>query len=451
MATKTTTPYVRTPYEDDDATKAADTNRQNIYANKPGEFTYDDYVQSDSVTNAYNTLNGLQKPGEYQSNWQQSINDTINKILNREKFSYDVNGDALYQQYKDQYVNQGRMAMMDTMGQASAMTGGYGSSYASTAGNQAYQGYLQQLNDRVPELYKLALDKYNQEGQELYNQYGLLSDRESTDYGRYRDSVSDYNADRDYYTNLYNNERSWDYGLYTDAYNRAYNQYRDSVTDWQNEYNTANNEYWNNRNFGYGVYSDDENYKYNEHRDSVADNQTERENALREAEMAAELGDFSKLKELGYDTTKAEQAYKASLSSGNENKGGTTIAKASESEKSMMEDYVAKGDLEGLEKYLKGLFPNDPDAQDYWYEWAGGLDVNVEDPDEIPTAPTFNSFKDTAKDVVLGNNADRVNTIGITPSYPGAPTLPLATGTKTEEDKKKGGKNGASNTKAMLN
>ena len=43
---------------------------------------------------------------------------------------------------------------------------------------------------------------------------------------------------------------------------------------------------------------------------------------------------------------------------------------------------MADFDLKGLEKYLTGLFPNDLDAQDYWYKWAGGLDV--EDPDEYP-------------------------------------------------------------------
>ena len=152
------------------------------------------YVESDAVRLAKESLSSLQKPGAYQSQWQKSLDDIIGKIQNREKFSYDLNGDALYQQYKDQYVTQGQQAMMDTMGQAAAMTGGYGNSYAQTAGQQTYQEYLQGLNDKVPELYQLALDQYNREGDELYNQYGLLSDRENTDYGRYRDTVSDYNT-----------------------------------------------------------------------------------------------------------------------------------------------------------------------------------------------------------------------------------------------------------------
>ena len=85
------------------------------------------------------------KPGEYTSKWQQQLDAAMDKILNREAFSYDLNGDALYRQYKDRAVKNGRLAMMDTMGQAAAMTGGYGSSYAQSAGQQAQKRVLRQL------------------------------------------------------------------------------------------------------------------------------------------------------------------------------------------------------------------------------------------------------------------------------------------------------------------
>ena len=222
------------------------------------KFTYADYEDDDVTKSAlerYNTLSAS-KP-TLTDTWSNTLNDLTNKVLNREKFSYDLNGDALYQQYKDQYTNQGRLAMADTIGQASAMTGGYGNSYAATAGNQAYQGYLQQLNDRVPELYQLALDKYNQEGQDLYNQYSLVSDRSNTEYNRYRDSVA----------------------------------------DWQYDTGVAYDDYWNNRNFGYGKYSDERDLAYTEHRNGIED-------ALTEAQLAASLGDYSKLEALGYDTSK---------------------------------------------------------------------------------------------------------------------------------------------------
>ena len=191
------------------------------------------YVESDAVKQAQAMLQQqmAQKPGAYQSQWQTSLNDIMDKILNREKFSYDLNGDALYQQYADQYINQGQMAMMDTMGQAAALTGGYGNSYAQSVGQQTYQGYLQQLNDKVPELYQLALNQYLQEGDALMNQYGLMADQENQDYSRYRDSVSDWNAEQNRLYQQYLDERNFDYGVYADDRDFTYQQGRDQVAD----------------------------------------------------------------------------------------------------------------------------------------------------------------------------------------------------------------------------
>lgn len=118
---------------------------------------------------------------ENETQWQAQLDDAMKKILNREKFSYDLNGDALYQQLRDKYIQQGKMAMKDTIGRASAMTGGYGNSYAQSIGQQAYDAQLQDLNDIVPELYQLALDKYNTEGQDAYNRYAMLSERTQTE------------------------------------------------------------------------------------------------------------------------------------------------------------------------------------------------------------------------------------------------------------------------------
>lgn len=199
------------------------------------------------------------KPVEYQSTWEGQLNDTIAQILNREKFSYDLNGDMLYQQYKDQYTTQGKLAMMDTMGQAAAMTGGYGNSYAQTAGQQAYQAYLQQLNDVVPELYGMALDQYNQEGQNLYNQASLLGQMEDQEYGRYRDQLSDYYTDLNYLTENARYMSETEYQQALDAFNIKYGAYRDTVGDqqWQAQ-------------FDEGVRQYNEQFAYQQEQDSVA-------------------------------------------------------------------------------------------------------------------------------------------------------------------------------------
>lgn len=205
--------------------------------------TYAPYQQSDTVAQAQKMLQDYmaQKPGEYQSTWQGQLDEIMGQILNRQPFQYDVNSDALYQQYKDQYMAQGQQAMMDTMGQAAALTGGYGNSYAQTAGQQTYQGYLQQLNDKIPDLYQLALSKYQMEGDALASQYAMLGAREDQDYGRYRDSVSDYYTGLDRLYNQYNTERDYDYGQYIDNRNYEYQVGRDTVADqqWQTQYDEA--------------------------------------------------------------------------------------------------------------------------------------------------------------------------------------------------------------------
>lgn len=224
---------------------------------------YNTYKESQVVTDAYNALK--QQEANKIADWSggtygQLIKDQMDKINNRQKFTYDLNGDALYQQYKDQYMTQGRLASADAIGQASAMTGGYGNSYAATVGNQAYQGYLQKLNDVVPELYNMAYNRHQQEGQDMKDMLSIYQNQYGIEYGEHRDKVSDYNTelarlqdayynekdfdyskfstDRSFYNDAYNNERTYDYGQYSDAYNRAFGQYQQSVAEdqWQKSY-----------------------------------------------------------------------------------------------------------------------------------------------------------------------------------------------------------------------
>ena len=151
-----------------------------------------------------------------ESDQGKAYGKLIEGYLGRDDFSYDFNADALYQQYKDKYIQQGKLAMADAIGQASAMTGGYGNSYAATVGNQAYQGYLNQLNDVIPELYQMAYDRYNQKGQDMLNQIALLGTERDFGYGMLVDEYNRLVADRGYYGTQYGTERDWEYGLSRD-------------------------------------------------------------------------------------------------------------------------------------------------------------------------------------------------------------------------------------------
>lgn len=185
------------------------------------------YNQSQQVKDAYNKLQNTlnNAPGAFSSNYTQSLNNLYNQIMNRPGFQYNMNNDALYGAYKDQYVAQGKQAMKDTIAQGAALTGGYQNSYANTAGNQAYQTYLQRLNEIVPTLQQNAYAMYQDETSQLYNKANLTRDLYNQDYQQYRDRKSDYYADRDYFTNFYNNERNFDYGKFRDDRNYYASEY----------------------------------------------------------------------------------------------------------------------------------------------------------------------------------------------------------------------------------
>lgn len=155
----------------------------------------------------------------YTDTYGDQVQQIYDKIMNREKFSYDLNSDMLYQQMKDQYTSLGQQAMQDTMGQAAGLTGGYSSSYAQSAGQQQYDAYLQQLNENIPELYQQAASRYDQETSDLMNQYSMSTDAQDREYDRYQDALNNYWTDVNYLTT------------------RADTAYENGSSNWYNSYN----------------------------------------------------------------------------------------------------------------------------------------------------------------------------------------------------------------------
>ena len=145
-----------------------------------------------------------QKPGEFEWDRQGELDEKTNAWINRDKFEYDMGADPMYQKYKEQYTALGKLAMEDTVGQVSSLTGGYANSYAQTAGQQSYQNYMDQLNNMMPELYSMARSNYDAEGQQLYNEIALLEGQRSQAYNEYQADVNDwYN-----YLNFLQNEEA---------------------------------------------------------------------------------------------------------------------------------------------------------------------------------------------------------------------------------------------------
>lgn len=191
------------------------------------------YSQSQEVTDAWDKVKELEgsKPADYVSKYGDQIQALLDKILNRDPFKYDFNADPMYQMYKDRYLQQGRMAMQDTMGDAAALTGGYGNSYAATAGQQAYQSYLQGLNDRIPGLRDFAYNAWLNEGDRIRSNLSTLQGLDESDYARYRDTVGDYKDELNYY-----------YNRFGDMSDREYNRYLNDASAWEKD-----RDYWFNR------------------------------------------------------------------------------------------------------------------------------------------------------------------------------------------------------------
>ena len=147
------------------------------------------YEKSDALKQAEAQLQEhiSNQPAAYSFQYQDRMNDLLTKLDSRPSFQYDADADALYQYYKDRYVQNGQRAMEDTMGQAAALTGGYGSSYAQSVGQQTYNEYMQGLNDVIPELYQLALSKYNQDTASLQDQYAMYANLDAQDYSRWQE------------------------------------------------------------------------------------------------------------------------------------------------------------------------------------------------------------------------------------------------------------------------
>jgi len=152
---------------------------------------------SQAVIDAENALASAQnaKPQGYASKYGEQLESILQQIQNPDAFKWDFNGDELFKMYADEYTQRGRQASMDAMGQAAALTGGYGNSYAQQVGNQAYDQYLTELYNRGFDLRDRAYEMWKDKQDNLYNQYSLLQNADETDYNRYindRDYAANY-------------------------------------------------------------------------------------------------------------------------------------------------------------------------------------------------------------------------------------------------------------------
>ena len=207
------------------------------------------YRPGQTVTDAQRRLQEMlaRQPGAFSSQYTEQMRQLMDRINNRDAFSYDAASDPMFGQYRDQYSLLGNQAAQNTMGQAAALTGGYGNSYATTAANQANQQYMTQLTNVIPELRSQALGEYNNQGQALNDQYALANDGYSREYGQYQNDLSAWQTNRNFAQSEYESALGSDQSDYTNQLNYWYNlanqenenYVRQQEADRTQAYNTA--------------------------------------------------------------------------------------------------------------------------------------------------------------------------------------------------------------------
>ena len=143
----------------------------------------------------YNPISYVQiaNPGKYSSAYTSQLANARNQLMS---FKYDPMQDARYQALAQVYGAKGNQAAQDTLGDAAALNGGYGTSYAVSAAQQQRNQYNQELASLIPDLEQNAYDRMAQN-------YNLLMDADTTAYQRYRDQVADYQWGKGYDTDIY--------------------------------------------------------------------------------------------------------------------------------------------------------------------------------------------------------------------------------------------------------
>lgn len=152
----------------------------------------------------------------YENAFAQQQKDLLDRILNREDFSWSKETDPQWSSYKKSYLREGDRATANALAQASAASGGRPSSYAVNAATQAGDYYAAKLNDVIPTLYQQAYERYLDEYNMKLKDLNTVNQQEQLDYAKYLDRLGQFNTDR-----------GFAYQNYADDYDRLRSQLAD--------------------------------------------------------------------------------------------------------------------------------------------------------------------------------------------------------------------------------
>lgn len=163
----------------------------------------------------------------YANPYREEMDRVLSDYLHRDPFSYDLEGDPVWQQYQKTYLREGQRAREDTLANYAAATGGQSSTAAMHAASQAQDYYNAQLADKIPELYENAYDRWLDEGEQYGDQLDALR-------GLGQDALGEWKANRELLNDQFSSVRALSadrYGRAADKWERDYQIRRDGIED----------------------------------------------------------------------------------------------------------------------------------------------------------------------------------------------------------------------------
>lgn len=159
------------------------------------------------LSNARSELEKVEqaKPADYQSKYQGQIDNVMGKLDDLGGYDYDPAADTAYQQYKSEYTQKAKLANQNAQASASALTGGYGSSYGTQAGQKAYAATMSDLDNVLDSLTSQSRSEYNTRKSGLQQQLSGLQQAEQNDYSKYQNDLANWYTDLSYRQNEYDN------------------------------------------------------------------------------------------------------------------------------------------------------------------------------------------------------------------------------------------------------
>ena len=242
------------------------------------------------IGTALNDINNSKYQDKY--NYNERVNNIYSQLENRDKFSYDLESDPSYQAYRSQYLREGQRAAQNTMAQAATMTGGRPSSYAATAAAQQQNYYNAQLTDKIPELYQQAYDRYMKEFDQQAQLGELMSNQGAQDFYQYNQGLQN----KAQAAQLMQGQQTNDWNRYQGEFNMKAETAQQMASQQAQDYYRYNQD----RTFGYNQLTDEVENQRQRRNEQLAAEQAE----FNKAVQAYQYGDDRLLKEMGIDTSK---------------------------------------------------------------------------------------------------------------------------------------------------